>query len=66
MKIFLGIIGSFILLSRVVASQDGPNNPAGNGEELRAVLQRATNSGKPVRLNGTYLVSKDVTVFFAE
>lgn len=40
-----------------------PVNPNGNSSKLKEALQQATNTGRALRLTGTYYISADMQVF---
>jgi len=42
---------------------NSPVNPNGNASKLKEALQQATNTGKALRLTGTYRIGSDMQVF---
>ncbi|WP_395342267.1 right-handed parallel beta-helix repeat-containing protein [Ningiella sp. W23] len=65
------ILRGFTAVSILCFSQCGfalnchnaPSNPSGDVNQLKDALQQATNSGKSLRITGTYYIDSDIQIF---
>ncbi|WP_448248794.1 right-handed parallel beta-helix repeat-containing protein [Thalassotalea agariperforans] len=57
-----GLMASSSLVQAANCTSD-PVNPNGNGSLLKDALQQATNTGKPLRITGTFYISSDIKVY---
>ncbi|WP_111979805.1 right-handed parallel beta-helix repeat-containing protein [Algibacillus agarilyticus] len=70
-KTFTKLLGTCATLSLITMSgvshaadcSSNPVNPNGNTSQLQNALQQATNTGKALRLTGTYYISSDTKVY---
>ena len=70
-KTFTKLIGTTMTLGLMMTAgashaadcSSNPVNPNGNASKLQDALQQATNTGKPLRLTGTYWISSDTKVY---
>lgn len=71
MKTFTKIMGTAMTLglmmtatvSQAANCTSNPINPNGNVSKLKEALQQATNTGKPLRITGTYRINSDIQIF---
>lgn len=62
-SLVLGLMTSSCFTMAANNCSSDPVNPAGNASKLKEALQQATNTGKPLRLTGTYYIGTDLQVF---